>query len=77
MPLSDADGREARLKAARDQLAEAMAEATPTTLPALAREYRMTLAELDSVSVGEENSVLDEIARRRNAKTATGTTGAP
>jgi hypothetical protein len=54
-----------------------MAEATPTTLPALAREYRMTLAELDSVIVGEENSVLDEIARRRNAKTATGTTGAP
>jgi hypothetical protein len=52
-----------------------MAEATPATLPALAREYRMTLAELDSLSVGEENSVLDEIARRRIAKTATGTTG--
>lgn len=75
MPLSDPDGREARLKGARDQLAEAMAEATPATLPALAREYRMTLAELDSLSGGEENSVLDEIARRRIAKTATGTTG--
>ena len=75
MPLGDPDGREARLMAARDQLAEAMAEATPATLPALAREYRMTLAELDSLSGGEENSVLDEIARRRIAKTATGTAG--
>lgn len=77
MGIGATDGREARLKAARDLLAEAMTEATPATLPALAREYRMTLAELDSLSAGEENSVLDEIARRRNAKTATGTTGAP
>ena len=77
MPLSGTDGREARLTAARDLLAAAMADATPTALPALAREYRQTLAELDSLSVGEENSVLDEIARRRNAKSATGTTGAP
>ncbi|MGB2810419.1 MAG: hypothetical protein WBC17_01510, partial [Mycobacterium sp.] len=65
---TDPDGREARLRAARDQLAEAMAEATPTTLPALAREYRITMAELDSLTTGEEESVVDQLAQRRSAK---------
>ena len=65
---SGPDGREARLRAARDQLAEAMAEATPTTLPALAREYRITMAELDSLTTGEEESVVDQLAQRRSAK---------
>ncbi len=65
---TDPDGREARLRAARDQLAEAMAEATPTTLPALAREYRITMAELDSLTTGEEESVVDPLAQRRSAK---------
>ena len=65
---SDPDGREARLRAARDQLAQAMAEATATTLPALAREYRITMAELDSLTTGEEESVVDQLAQRRSAK---------
>ena len=45
-----------------------MAEATPTTLPALAREYRITMAELDSLTTGEEESVVDQLAQRRSAK---------
>ena len=65
---SDPDSREARLRAARDQLAAAMAEATPTTLPGLAREYRITMAELDSLTTGEEESVVDQLAQRRSAK---------
>jgi hypothetical protein len=45
-----------------------MAEATATTLPALAREYRITMAELDSLTTGEEESVVDQLAQRRSAK---------
>ena len=75
MTSSDPEGREARLRAARDQLAEAMTEATPTTLPALAREYRITMAELDSLTTGEEESVVDQLAQRRSAKITDSATG--
>ena len=72
---SDPD-RLARLVDVRDRLESAIANCkTSRDLPALSREYRMTLAELDAVDVKEGTSVVDQLAARRGAKGAAGATG--
>lgn len=58
-----------------DRLAEAIAEATPSTLPALVREHRAVLAEVEELSAASaerEMTVLDEIAAHRAAKSPQG-----
>lgn len=72
---SDPD-RLARLIDVRDRLEAAIAACkSPRDLPALSREYRMTLAEIDSIDVREGTSVVDQLAARRGAKGAVGATG--
>lgn len=68
------DDRAARLLASRDVLAAAIdACESPRELPALVREYRLVLAEIAGLGVGEEvGDVVDQLARRRQAKTAPG-----
>ncbi len=64
-------GRLERLIATRDRIAGALAdEPSPRDLPALSREYRMVLAEIDALDVREESDVVDQLAARRNTKTA-------
>ncbi len=69
MPKTDR-GRRERLIATRDKLAIALAEEpSQRDLPALSREYRMVLAEIDSLSskdVGPD--VVDQLAARRGTK---------
>ena len=76
MPRSDDPGRLARLIDTRGKLATAVANCeSPRDLPALSREYRMTLAELDALSPREEVDVVDQLAARRGAKDPRRTTG--
>jgi hypothetical protein len=52
----------------RDQLRDALATCEAASLiPALAREYRLTLAEIDSLHTEDTADVVDEIAARRKA----------
>ena len=72
--LMAADDRGERLIAARDKLAAAIEECeSARELPGLVREYRLLLAEIAGLGTGEETDVVDQLANRRNAKTATGT----
>ncbi len=77
MPVGDPDGRVARLHYTRDLLAAALDDCeSARDLPALSREYRITLAELDGLTSDEDISVVDQLAQRRRAKgppSATGT----
>jgi hypothetical protein len=68
------DDRADRLLEARDKLASAIAECdSGRELPGLVREYRLVLAEISGLGSGEEsNDVVDQLARRRNSKTAEG-----
>jgi len=68
------DDRAARLTEARDKLAAAIdACDSARELPGLVREYRMVLAEIAGLGLGGEVAdVVDQLARRRNAKTAPG-----
>jgi hypothetical protein len=61
-----------RLIATRDKLAIALAEEpSPRDLPALSREYRMLLAEIDSINAKDGGpDVVDQLAARRGAKAA-------
>lgn len=61
-----------RLQATRDRLADALAQCdSDRDLAGLSREYRMVLAEIDALQPGrEEVSTVDEIARRRAARSA-------
>ena len=69
-------GRLPRLIDTRDRLAAAIASCkTARDLPALSREYRMTLAELDALSPKEEADVVDQLAARRGAKDSGRATG--
>lgn len=52
----------------RDQLMDTMTQAEPRELAALARELRATLAELDALGAGREESALDDLAKRRAAR---------
>ena len=64
-----ADDRTGRLLAARDKLAALIAECeSGREAPGLVREYRLVLAEIAGLGVGEEsNDVVDQLARRRSA----------
>jgi hypothetical protein len=69
MPKAD-PGRLSRLTTTRDKLAQALAEEpSARDLPALSREYRMVLAEIDSLTAKDVGpDVVDQLAARRGAK---------
>jgi hypothetical protein len=69
------DDRADRLTEARDKLAAAIdACDSARELPGLVREYRMVLAEIAGLGLGGEVAdVVDQLAKRRSAKTANGT----
>jgi len=63
------DDRISRLTEARDKLAAAITDCeSARELPGLVREYRMVLAEIAGLDGGEENDVIDQLAKRRAAK---------
>jgi len=70
MPKTGERGRLHRLIATRDKLAIALADdPSQRDLPALSREYRMVLAEIDSLNTkDDEADVVDQLAARRGAK---------
>lgn len=68
-PLQSADPLRA-LRADRDLLAAAMQVAEPKELPALSREWRAVLVELERRGVGREESATDEFTARRTARRA-------
>jgi hypothetical protein len=70
--MSDLD-RANRLKDTRDRLAAALEDASTRDLPALSREYRLVMAELDELSGEEVDDAVDQLAARREAKTAPST----
>ena len=72
MPKTGERGRLERLTATRDKLAIALADdPSQRDLPALSREYRMVLAEIDSLNTkDDEADVVDQLAARRSAKNA-------
>jgi hypothetical protein len=72
MPKTNERGRLGRLIAARDKLAIALADdPSQRDLPALSREYRMVLAEIDSINAkDDEPDVVEQLAARRGAKAA-------
>ena len=74
--MSDDPGRVARLIDTRDRLAAAIAGCRASRdLPGLSREYRLVLAEIDSLTTEEGVSVVDQLAARRGAKGSAGATG--
>lgn len=75
MTSKNADsGQRVRLVAARDKLATAIEGCeSGRELPALVREYRLTLAEIAGLGAGEgTGDVVDQLAKRRSAKTEKG-----
>lgn len=65
--------RRERLEHLRDLLLEQLQSAPPSAAAGIAREYRMTLAELASMGPGanaprEEGSKVDELEARREAR---------
>jgi len=72
MPKTGERGRLDRLIATRDKLAIALADdPSQRDLPALSREYRMLLAEIDSINAKDGGpDVVDQLAARRGAKAA-------
>jgi vacuolar-type H+-ATPase subunit E/Vma4 len=62
--LSDAENRREALEALRDRLANEIDNCTSTRdLPALSKQYREVLAELDRDGTEEEESAADRIKR--------------
>jgi hypothetical protein len=72
MPKTGERGRLDRLIATRDKLAVALADdPSQRDLPALSREYRMVLAEIDSINGKDgEPDVVDQLTARRGTKAA-------
>jgi hypothetical protein len=67
------EDRRNRLVEARDQLSNALQSCESVRdLPALSREYRAVLSELDSLAGEEVTSVVDQLAERRDAKDSVG-----
>jgi hypothetical protein len=64
------DDRISRLRATRDRLQAAIEDCESSRdLAALSREYRLTMAELDTLAPKKpKESPVDEIARRRAAR---------
>ena len=75
--MPDPDGtRLQRLIDTRDRLEAAIAGCKSVRdLPALCREYRLLLEEIDSLTTKEGVSVADQLAERRSAKGAAGAAG--
>jgi hypothetical protein len=70
--------RRERLEHLQDLLLTQLREAPPSAVAGIAREYRMTLAELASAGPGvgaprEEGSKVDELSARREARRSTKT----
>jgi hypothetical protein len=63
----------ARLEAVRDRLALAIGEADPKELPALSREYRATLAEIEALPKEKGSATVDQLKERRAARRAAAT----
>lgn len=62
--------RLARLLAVRELLEAAITACeSARDLPALSREYRLVLAEIDATHTTEEADVVDQLAQRRRAQT--------
>jgi hypothetical protein len=57
-----------RLEDLRDRLEVAMQTAEPRELPALGREYRATLAELEALPSETKRTTLDELRAKRAAR---------
>lgn len=74
MAAKKRDDRADRLLAARDKLAALIAECeSGREAPSLVREYRLLLADIAALGAGEESDdVVDQLAKRRSAKTAPG-----
>ena len=68
--------RAERLTADRDLLELAMADATPSQLPALVKEHRAVLAEIEKLAATPKGSVIDQIAQKRREREA-GAAGSP
>lgn len=70
--------RREQLEDLRDILHAQLQDAPPSAVAGIAREYRMTLAELASMgpgtSVREEGSKVDELAQRRETRRQSATT---
>jgi hypothetical protein len=62
--------RSDRLAADRDRLEAVMAGADAKALPALVREHRLVLKELESLAVPKKGSVRDQVAEKRAARQA-------
>ena len=63
------DDRE-RLEELRDRLRSAIADAKPADLPALARQYRETVADLRALPDPTATDEVDELASRRSTAAA-------
>jgi hypothetical protein len=72
MALRDdvAAGHRQALEALRDQLAAELEQAVGRDVASLSRELRATLAELEGLPVRGEESSVDDLASRREARRA-------
>jgi hypothetical protein len=59
-----------RLEAVRDRLTEELNEASGRDVASIARELRLTLAELESLPDAREESPVDDLSARREARRA-------
>ena len=68
--MDSSEDRLAGLTYTRDKLAAALCgDPSDRDLPALSREYRIVLAEIDSINAKDEGpDAVDQLAKRRNAK---------
>lgn len=62
--------RRAALQSARDALAAAIDAAEPRELAPLVKQFRETLAELESLGAAREVSASDDLAAKRKARRA-------
>jgi hypothetical protein len=67
--MDSSEDRLAGLIYTRDKLAAALCdEPADRDLPALSREYRIVLREIDSLHTEDGADVVDQLAKRRSAK---------
>jgi hypothetical protein len=68
LPEQVAAGRRPALEALRDRLAEELVTAFGRDVAPIARELRATLADLEAIPGGREESPVDDLAARRKAR---------
>jgi hypothetical protein len=68
--VAESGTRRELLEASRDTLKGLLAGAEPNTAPALSRELRAVLVELESIPAAAGQSKQDELKERRNARLA-------